>query len=202
MDKRKATINDALEAVQLDKSAWKRPVRKLSRGMLQRVGLAQILIGKPRLCLLDEPTSGMDPLGMALVRNLLLRWKSEGATIVLNSHHLHEVERICDRVAFIQTGKIESIESMREPLAGSVFNVRWDEVPADINQAAALEQLTSELGIVTRDAETGGTKIILSDPKQAADVVRFLVTKGCPRDRGSVREKDSTRLFVASEGEK
>ncbi len=108
----KEEIEAALRTVELDPAAWNRGIKKFSRGMLQRLGLAQMLLGQPRLCFLDEPGSGMDPLGANLLRNMLLSWKKQKITIVLNSHHLDELERVCDRVAFIKGGKIQQIERL------------------------------------------------------------------------------------------
>jgi ABC-2 type transport system ATP-binding protein len=81
-------------------------VKRLSRGMVQRVGLAQALINDPELLILDEPTSALDPLARVMVRELLLMAKKEGKTIFLSSHLLSEVELICDRVAVLNRGKL------------------------------------------------------------------------------------------------
>ncbi len=81
-------------------------VRKYSKGMMQRLGLAQALINDPQLIMLDEPTDGVDPVGRKEIREVLVRLKDEGKTIFLNSHLLSEVERISDRVAIMDHGKI------------------------------------------------------------------------------------------------
>jgi len=83
-----------------------RPVRGYSKGMLQRVGLAQALLAEPALVLLDEPTSGLDPLGRRLVREVLLDLKRAGTAVFLNSHLLGEVEITCERVAFVKAGRV------------------------------------------------------------------------------------------------
>ena len=80
-----------------------------SKGMLQRIGLAQALLNQPGLLILDEPTSGLDPLGQRDMRNLILRLKTEGISIFLNSHQLGDVELICDRVAIIHRGQLLKI---------------------------------------------------------------------------------------------
>jgi len=80
--------------------------RKFSKGMLQRLGLAQALVNDPKLLFLDEPTDGIDPIGRKEIRDLLLRLKGEGTTIFLNSHLLSEVEMMCDRVAILNKGKV------------------------------------------------------------------------------------------------
>ena len=80
--------------------------KKFSKGMLQRLGLAQALINDPKILFLDEPTDGVDPIGRKEIRDLLLSLKAQGTTIFFNSHLLSEVEMICDRVAILNKGKV------------------------------------------------------------------------------------------------
>jgi ABC-2 type transport system ATP-binding protein len=90
-------------------------VRTYSRGMIQRFGLGAALIGNPKLLILDEPTSGLDPIGIREVRQLLESFKRQGMTILLNSHLLSEVEKICDTAAIINRGRLllkDSISSI------------------------------------------------------------------------------------------
>ena len=89
--------------------ACKRPIRSYSKGMQQRVGLAQALINDPDLLLLDEPTSGLDPLGRMKVHGIIQRLKSEGKTVFFSSHELGEVETVCDRVAILNRGQLKVI---------------------------------------------------------------------------------------------
>ncbi len=96
---------DVLALVGLEGDA-KRNVGKFSRGMAQRVGLAQALVNNPELLILDEPTSALDPLARVMVRELLVAARSEGKTVFLSSHLLSEVELICDRVAVLHHGKL------------------------------------------------------------------------------------------------
>jgi ABC-2 type transport system ATP-binding protein len=83
-----------------------KPLRDFSKGMLQRIGLAQALLNEPELIFLDEPTSGLDPIGRRLVRDIIKAQRETGATVFLNSHLLSEVEITCDRVAFIKRGEV------------------------------------------------------------------------------------------------
>jgi len=83
-----------------------RKLRTFSKGMLQRVGLAQALLNKPTLVFLDEPTSGLDPVGRRLVRDIIRDLRQQGTSVFLNSHLLSEVEITCDRVAFIKNGEV------------------------------------------------------------------------------------------------
>lgn len=105
-------VEAMLTRVGLEPAAWDRPLKKYSRGMLQRAALAQALIGRPEILLLDEPTSGIDPVGAVRFREIVAELKAAGVTVVLNSHQLDQMERICDRVAFLRAGRIELTESV------------------------------------------------------------------------------------------
>ena len=94
----------------------RRNVGKFSRGMLQRVGLAQALVNDPDLLILDEPTSALDPIGRMRVREIILRAREEGKTIFLSSHLLSEIEQICDRIAIVIKGHVARVGSVRELL--------------------------------------------------------------------------------------
>jgi len=100
-------IDAVLKLVDLT-DARKRLIRTYSKGMQQRVGLAQALINRPDLLILDEPTSGLDPIGRMQVRQIIQRLKSEGRTVFFSSHELGEVERVCDRVAILHQGELKA----------------------------------------------------------------------------------------------
>ncbi len=110
---RTAVIPDLLALVDLADRADTR-LAAFSKGMLQRIGLAQALLNSPQLVFLDEPTSGLDPLGRRLVRDIINSLRQEGTTVFLNSHLLSEVEQTCDRVAFIRDGLILQTASLTE----------------------------------------------------------------------------------------
>ncbi len=101
-------IDSLLKLVELD-AARKQPVKTYSKGMQQRIGLAQALINNPDLLILDEPTSGLDPLGRMKVREIIQRLKNEGKTVFFSSHELGEVETVCDRVAIINEGELKAL---------------------------------------------------------------------------------------------
>jgi ABC-2 type transport system ATP-binding protein len=100
-------IDRLLSLVEL-KSARNRAIKTYSKGMQQRIGLAQALINDPDLLILDEPTSGLDPLGRMKVREIIQRLKNEGKTVFFSSHELGEVETVCDRVAIIHQGELKA----------------------------------------------------------------------------------------------
>ncbi|MBD2078817.1 ABC transporter ATP-binding protein [Leptolyngbya sp. FACHB-17] len=110
-------IPELLDLVGLAQSAAKKKqLRQYSKGMLQRIGMAQALINNPDLVFLDEPMSGLDPLGRYQMREIILSLKSQGKTIFFNSHVLSDVEKICDRVALLAKGELIAIGSMQELL--------------------------------------------------------------------------------------
>ena len=102
---RERRIDEVLNLVGLE-GARRRLIKTYSKGMQQRVGLAQALINNPDLLILDEPTSGLDPLGRMKVREIIQRLKDEGKTVLFSSHELGEVETVCDRVAILHEGKL------------------------------------------------------------------------------------------------
>jgi ABC-2 type transport system ATP-binding protein len=109
-----ARIDRLLSRVDLLDAA-DRPLRGYSKGMLQRVGLAQALLNDPRLVFLDEPTSGLDPLGRLLVRSIIDELRADGVTVFLNSHLLGEVEATCDRVVFVKRGRLAGERRLSAP---------------------------------------------------------------------------------------
>lgn len=111
-----------LEKVHLH-SDLQKPVGHYSKGMQQRLGFAQCLINDPKLLFLDEPTAGLDPVAHSEIRDLILQFKNEGKTVFISSHELSEVERICDRVAIINKGKIQKQGKMSELLQEHSFEL-------------------------------------------------------------------------------
>jgi ABC-2 type transport system ATP-binding protein len=125
-------IDETLKIVGM--SEWRKTkVRKYSKGMMQRLGLAQALINDPQLILLDEPTDGVDPVGRKEIREVLTRLKNDGKTIFLNSHLLSEVERISDRVAIMDHGVIVKEGSIDDlTRTDHVYEIRVSNPQPDI----------------------------------------------------------------------
>jgi ABC-2 type transport system ATP-binding protein len=110
------------------------PLRKFSKGMLQRVGIAQALINEPELVFLDEPMSGLDPLGRREIRQLILRLRDRGCTVFFSSHVLADAETLCNRVAILANGRLVTAGRLSEMLA---FQVRgWELVVSSLNETA------------------------------------------------------------------
>ena len=120
MPEQRQRISQLLEMVELDpKAIHKKPLKKYSKGMLQRIGLAQALINDPEVVFLDEPMSGLDPTGRFRVREVILALKEKGKTIFFNSHVLSDVETICDRVALLDQGQLLCSGTLDELLGTS-----------------------------------------------------------------------------------
>jgi ABC-2 type transport system ATP-binding protein len=113
----RARVLAVLEKVGLAHAAFD-PIRRYSKGMQQRVGLAQTLLHDPALLFLDEPMSGLDPLGMMEMRSVILGLREAGKTLFFNSHVLLEMERICDRVGIMHRGKLLTVKPVAELMAG------------------------------------------------------------------------------------
>jgi ABC-2 type transport system ATP-binding protein len=117
-------IAELLDLVQLDRhSATKKQMRRYSKGMLQRVGMAQALVNDPEIVFLDEPMSGLDPTGRFQVREIILSLKEQGKTLFFNSHVLSDVEKICDRIAILDQGEIICIGAI-EKLLGNPMHYK------------------------------------------------------------------------------
>ena len=111
---RKPRAEELLTRVNLDQKSWNRQLRKLSKGMLQRVGLAQALVNDPEIVFLDEPMSGLDPVGRREVRDLIASLRTEGKTVFMCSHILSDIEVLCDNVAILKQGRLAHAGSLDE----------------------------------------------------------------------------------------
>jgi ABC-2 type transport system ATP-binding protein len=111
---RRRLAEDLLKRVHLDEKRWNTQLRKFSKGMLQRVGLAQALINDPEVVFLDEPMSGLDPIGRREVRDLIASLRQTGKTVFMCSHILSDIEVLCDRVAILKTGKLAHLGRLND----------------------------------------------------------------------------------------
>jgi ABC-2 type transport system ATP-binding protein len=127
------------------------PLRRYSKGMLQRVGLAQALINEPEVVFLDEPMSGLDPIGRRMVRELILRLRDRGATVFFSSHILSDAEAVCSRVAILSGGRLAAAGRLTELLA---FGVKGWEVVVDRVGPEVLPRVHALAVKVTRIAES------------------------------------------------
>jgi ABC-2 type transport system ATP-binding protein len=125
---RSKRVNELLDRVGLSRAA-DQTLRTYSKGMLQRIGLAQCLINDPELLILDEPTAGLDPIAHIDIRDMILDLRNQGKTLFISSHQLSDVERVCDRVAILNKGVMVQLGRIEELLAGGHVEVIADKVP-------------------------------------------------------------------------
>jgi len=156
---------DLLTRVNLEKKSWDRQLRKFSKGMLQRVGLAQALVNDPEIVFLDEPMSGLDPVGRREVRDLIASLRTQGKTVFMCSHILSDIEVLCDSVAILRSGRLAhagSLEELRTREASTI------EIIATGAEAEALKQHLGNEAAVTTTAS--GLRIEVAD-EAAVDAV-------------------------------
>lgn len=143
---RKKRAADLLARVKLEEKHWDTQLRKFSKGMLQRVGLAQSLINDPEIVFLDEPMSGLDPVGRREVRDLIGALRGEGKTVFMCSHILSDIEVLCDQVAILKRGKLAQLGYLDE-LRRTTEGPNRMEVLATGMEAASLQQFLPEAEI-------------------------------------------------------
>jgi len=157
---RRRRAAELLERVGLAASADRR-VRQFSKGMVQRLGLAQALVNDPRVLILDEPMTGLDPVGRHDVRRLILDLKAAGKTIFFSSHILSDVEAICDRAAMLHEGRLVSCGKLAELLSGRVLAV-------ELTLAGVGPALEQELAALLRSQASEGSEALAKEPARAA----------------------------------
>ena len=147
-------------------------LRTFSKGMLQRIGLAQALLNQPDLVILDEPTSGLDPVGRRLVRDIIHDLQQKGTTVFLNSHLLSEVEITCDRVAFIKHGQVLTTQPLQALMEG--------EVSVTVQARGLTPMIVQGLQRWSQNVRLDGEHLSLTLPGEMAlpEIHRYLVTAG------------------------
>jgi len=188
-------IPELLELVGLRDTAGRR-LGTFSKGMLQRIGLAQALIGDPKLVFLDEPTSGLDPLGRRRVRDVLHQLRERGTAVFLNSHLLSEVELTCTRVAFITTGRVRQVTTLGDQSNGLLqVDVRVGSIEEEL--VGGLRRWSKQIDV---DAEAGKLTMRLPDDSALPEIARWIVGRGTDLHSLSPRTMSLEDLFVSIVG--
>ncbi|MBK7366900.1 MAG: ABC transporter ATP-binding protein [Candidatus Eisenbacteria bacterium] len=200
---RAADCAAALERVGLDRAAGLQRIGKYSRGMLQRLGLAQALLGSPKLLFLDEPISGVDPAGVLLFRKLLAEMSAQGVTILVNSHQLAEVERVCSRVVFVKKGRIEAMETVRAGAASArVLRARfaahapWPPPREGETPSALLARIATECDATWLEYTAPDARFRVNDDLGATRLLSALLAAGLPLIEAAPDEGRLERLFA------
>lgn len=169
---RKERIPRLLDTVALNPADRKRVIRTYSKGMVQRVGLAQALINDPELLFLDEPTTGLDPIGARQMKDAILRQRDAGKTVLVCSHLLADVQAICDRVAILSEGKLVKFGTVRELVGPS----QTFEISAlNMNQAALAQAKSNGYQFETED---GTITLHAASAEQLDDVLKIVRDAG------------------------
>ena len=176
---REKTVNDVLELVGLSEKKGAL-IGALSRGMQQRLGLARVLIHDPKVLLLDEPASGLDPRARIEMMAILQELQRMGKTIIISSHILSELQTLCNRVAIIEKGKLiyaGPVQGVRDQMASG--RVVWVRVSSD--QAQAIELLKARPEVSEATAEDGAVKITLATHDTDHSIVADTLVRGGAR---------------------
>jgi ABC-2 type transport system ATP-binding protein len=168
---REQRTESLLMRVNLEKKNWDRQLRKFSKGMLQRVGLAQAIVNDPEIVFLDEPMSGLDPVGRREVRDLIASLRDEGKTVFMCSHILSDIEVLCDSVAIVKSGRLAHAGSINELRARETSVI---EIIATGAEASALKAALSIDAEVT--TTPGGLRIQIRDEQEIDAVIAALRT--------------------------
>ncbi|HEY5838716.1 MAG TPA: ABC transporter ATP-binding protein [Pyrinomonadaceae bacterium] len=163
---RKRRAEELLTRVNLDQKSWNRQLRKLSKGMLQRVGLAQALVNDPEIVFMDEPMSGLDPVGRREVRDLIASLRTEGKTVFMCSHILSDIEVLCDNVAILKQGRLAHAGSLDELSAREVNLI--EVVATGANEAALRENLDGKAQVLI---DASGLRIQVQNEKEIDAVI-------------------------------
>lgn len=179
-------INDEAKCIRLLERVnlgndMNRPISQYSKGMQQRIGLAQSLLNDPQILFLDEPTGGLDPIAHIEIRDLILQFRDEGKTVFISSHELSDVERICDRVAIINKGEIVAQGRLEDLLIGGRIEItanncsdelaaslRSDDAIVSVNHGRMIIDLSDAIGpdTVVHKIHSGGGEIVSIIPRR------------------------------------
>ncbi len=195
-DVARGRVPELLALVGLAEHAEKR-LRAFSKGMLQRIGLAQALLNEPDLVLLDEPTSGLDPVGRRMVRDIISDLRNQGTTVFLNSHLLSEVEITCDRVAFIKKGHVIHTSSLDALMEGELTVEIRARQPDHVSRTR-WEAMLNGLRRWSDDVHVNGEHITLSlaDEANLPAISRHLVQHDADVYALSPRTLSLEELFI------
>jgi ABC-2 type transport system ATP-binding protein len=189
-DARKRTV-ELLERVGLAGRA-DRPIRKFSKGMVQRLALAQALVGDPRIAILDEPMSGLDPIGRKDVRDLILQLRDEGRTVLFSTHILSDVEAICDRVGILVEGRLTDCGALADLVAPGVRAVELVVENVSPDLVARLQQDGTR--VLQRDR---ATVLTFRDEGRARAALSAAVSSGATIVSLTPHRRSLEELFVS-----
>jgi ABC-2 type transport system ATP-binding protein len=169
-------------------------LRTFSKGMLQRIGLAQALLNRPRLVFLDEPTSGLDPVGRRLVRDIIHELRKDGTSVFLNSHLLSEIEVTCDRVAFIRHGEVVRVMELS--------SLDFGQINVNIRAKGLSPETITGLSQWGRNIQADGENLsmALSAESVMPEITRYLVARGAEVYALTPKHASLEEVFIETVG--
>ena len=199
----KATLStrskELLTSVRLDEKRWNTQLRKFSKGMLQRVGLAQALVNDPEILFLDEPMSGLDPIGRREVRDLIAGLRQEGKTVFMCSHILSDIEVLCDRVAILRGGRLSQVgylDDLRQQVGG---RNQLEVVVSGVDEPTLKQYLPSSNDFVLTSTPAG-LRIEIADERDVDSVIAALRRAGGKLVSVQPLKQSLEELFLESGG--
>jgi ABC-2 type transport system ATP-binding protein len=194
---RNGRSRDLLTRVRLDEKRWTTQLRKFSKGMLQRVGIAQALINDPEVVFLDEPMSGLDPIGRREVRDLIASLRQEGKTVFMCSHILSDIEVLCDRVAILQKGKLAHIGYLEDLRRGAATQTRMEVIATGTDAGQMERYLDSKKFAMT--TTPSGLRVEAPEEKDVDTVLAALRQAGGKLVAVQPLRQSLEELFVGEE---
>jgi ABC-2 type transport system ATP-binding protein len=197
---RRQKTGDLLTAVGLDEKDWNKQLRKFSKGMLQRVGLAQSLINDPEIVFLDEPMSGLDPIGRREVRELIAGLREKGTTVFMSTHILSDIEALCDEVAILRKGKLAATGNLDELLTQSGEQQSF-EINVKGVRAEALETAIAGVDGAAVFPKPNGANISVQNEDDVEAVLQIVKKTGGKLVSVQPVKQSLEELFVRETGE-
>jgi len=197
--KRKQKTEELVTKVGLEEKDWNKQLRKFSKGMLQRVGLAQSLINEPEIVFLDEPMSGLDPIGRREIRELIAGLREKGTTVFMSTHILSDIEALCDNVAILRGGKLSATGKLDDLLSESgeqqTFEINIKGATADV-----LRGELAQIAGATVFAKPNGANIHVLEESDIEKILKITREKGGSLVSVQPVKQSLEELFVKKTG--
>lgn len=175
--RRKQKTEELLTKVGLEEKDWNRQLRKFSKGMLQRVGIAQALINEPEIVFLDEPMSGLDPIGRREIRELIAELREKGVTVFMSTHILSDIEALCDNVAILRGGRLAATGKL-DDLLNDAGQQQSFEINVKGVSAESLEADLANIAGATISSKASGANIQVLEETDIDKVLQMTREKG------------------------
>ena len=197
--KSKQKCEELLTKVGLEEKDWNKQLRKFSKGMLQRVGLAQSLINEPEIVFLDEPMSGLDPIGRREIRELIANLRDNGTTVFMSTHILSDIEALCDNVAILRGGKLAATGKLDDLLSESGERQSFEIIVKGVSAENLQDELTKVAG-ASISAKANGASIQVLDETDVDKILKITHQKGGKLVSVQPVKQSLEELFVKETG--